>query len=72
MKDQRPKTRKKFDAIVFAYSEGSSSSEIQKALGIPEPSYWRIVRDGGGMPFWAKIDFLKKKMDYLKKHEKSR
>lgn len=59
MRKQRGRTKRKFDAIVYLYSEGKLSSEIQKELGIPSSSYWRILADGGGMPFWAKIDNLK-------------
>ena len=59
MRNQRPKTKKKFDQIIFAYSEGMDSTQIQKEFGIPSSSYWRILADGGGMPFWARVDFLK-------------
>jgi|OpeIllAssembly_1097287.scaffolds.fasta_scaffold515368_2 hypothetical protein len=60
MRKQWKGTRKKLDAIVFLYSEGLNSTQIQKQLKIPSSSYWRILADGGGMPIWARMDHFRK------------
>lgn len=59
MRDQRPHNKKRYDTIVFMYSEGRNSTEIMEELEMPSSTYWRLLADGGGMPVWAKIDHLK-------------
>ena len=61
MRNQRAHNRKRYDNIVFLYSEGYDSTWIMNELQITEPSYWRILADGGGMPMWAKLDNIRNK-----------
>ena len=58
VKRQRNFVNDRYHSIVLNYAEGLSSTEIIKKFNLKTDTYWRTLRDGGGMPSWAKIEHL--------------
>lgn len=50
------RTENRYQDIIYFYSEGYTPKEIQDELGISKPTYFRILKQGGGYPPRARVD----------------
>lgn len=50
------RTENRYQDIVYFYSEGYKPKEIMDELGISKPTYFRILKQGGGYTPRARVD----------------
>ena len=66
---QRHTTQLKANRIKKLYREGWNRAEIIKITGIPQPTYYRVINNSGGITIEDEIEHLKSRAARIKAGE---